>query len=244
MNIARKAAFLTASAALLALPTPSFAAIDLVYGTNPELDALCNALQRPSDASGYTTFATNIQSTSSSSTVDSGPTVSTGIGTATYTRTYRNAHVNGQSVNIHAYGDRIATYANGHTETTPTTTTTITTLTGSCHVHKLSSGGAEDHDGDHEGYNVPPPGLQTTEPVGTAGTTTITYGTRTETFAGPWVDPNATTYNDEFVICISPTRNPGVWRSQNGYTNQLGQVCSTAWYNTLGSTPSVSVPPV
>lgn len=241
MKIARKAAFLTASAALLALPTPSLAAIDLVYGTNPELDAQCNELQRPGDASGYTTFAYNVQSSSSSETVDSGPTVSTGIGTATYTRTYRDAHVNGQSVNIHAFGDRIATYANGHTETTPTTTTTTTTLSASCHVHKLANDEASDHDSDHEGYNVPPPGLQTVEPVSTSSSTQ-TFGTRTETFAGPWVDPNNTVYNEEFVICISPTRNPGVWRSQNGYNGQLGWACSTAWYNTLGSTPSVSVP--
>lgn len=45
----------------------------------------------------------------------------------------------------------------------------------------------------------------------------------------------------QVVICISPTKNPGTWRQQNGYTG----TCSTAFFGTLGPVPipSNSLPP-
>jgi hypothetical protein len=121
-----------------------------------------------------------------------------------------------------------------------TQTTTTVTRTGQCHVHKPTNGNANDP--DHAGYQIAPNGLQTPEPV-SATTTTVTLGTRTEAIPGPWVDPNASATNTQVVICISPGRVPGTWRNQNGYTGNLG-TCSRAWYDTLGSTPSVSLPGV
>ena len=54
--------------------------------------------------------------------------------------------------------------------------------------------------------------------------------------------PNYTqSFSEDRVICISPTKNPGVWRNQNGYTG----VCSTARYLAVGmgaGTHSNSVP--
>jgi hypothetical protein len=46
----------------------------------------------------------------------------------------------------------------------------------------------------------------------------------------------------DILICISPLKNPGVWRNANGYNGELG-ACSTALYTASGgNTPSVSVP--
>lgn len=238
----RAASALTIAASLIFIPAPGFAAIDPIYGTDPELDQACSDLQKPSDESGYTSYAIDIvNGTPSSVTVDDGPTVTVGIGAvSTVFGNYNGAHVNGQSVNIHAYGDKVTSYAGGATETTPTKTTTTVTRSAGCHVHKLTEG--NDQDPLHEGYNVAPAGLQTDEPV-SATTTTVTYGTRTTTIPGPWIDLANTVYGGQFVICISPGRNPGAWRGQNGYVNQIdGKSCSRAWYDTLGSTPSVSVP--
>jgi hypothetical protein len=48
----------------------------------------------------------------------------------------------------------------------------------------------------------------------------------------------------DILICISPLRNPGVWRQANGYNDELG-ACSTALFVASGgNTPSVSVPGV
>ncbi|MEO6580364.1 MAG: hypothetical protein ABIN83_04355, partial [Sphingomicrobium sp.] len=135
-HIIRSAAMATT---LLAMPTPSFAAIDTL-GTNPVLDQQCDDQLNPNDNSGFTTYAivTGVPSVTSS-TVDTGPTTYVGIGAATVTQTYRDAHVNGKSVNIHAYGDRVTTYADA-AGTTPTLTTVTTTVTAGCHVHKPTNG--------------------------------------------------------------------------------------------------------
>ncbi len=220
----------------------AFAAVDTFYGTDPELDQQCSDLQKPADNSGYTSFADNIQVTgTSSSTVDLGVVSTVGIGTPTTTFTnFRDAHVNGQSVNIHAYGDKTVSYPGGALVTYQTQTTTVETRSAQCHVHKPTSGGTQDDDPGHPGYQIAPNGLQTDEPV-SATTTTVTLGTRTETIPGPWIDPNASAIGGQVVICISPGRVPGNWRNQNGYTGNLG-TCSRAWYDTLGSTPSVSLP--
>lgn len=224
--------------ALAVMACPNVAAAQ-VTGTDPELDAKCMALLKPAAQSEFTAIAIDITTSSTSTTEDDGIISTVGIGTPTYKYSnFRGAHVNGQSVNIFAYADLSVVYAAGALETIRTKITTITTRTGTCHVHKPTNGA--DNDPLHPGYSIAPPGLQIDEPV-TATSTTVTYGTRTETIPGPWTDPNASTVGGEVVICNSPGRNPGTWRAQNGYDGSLGQ-CSTAWYNTLGSTPSVSVP--
>jgi hypothetical protein len=232
----------TIAIAAAALPGTAFAAVDTVYGTDPVLDQKCDELLQANDNSGFTTYAVDIHDISSSSvSEDVGPPTITGIGTPTSVfSNFHGAHVNGQSVNIFAYGDYVVTYAAGALATYQTKITTTTTRQGTCHVHKPTPGA--DNDPLHPGFGVAPPGQQITTPV-TATTVTETYGTRTETIPGPWVDPNASSTGGEVVICNSPGRNPGTWRGQNGYTNQIdGRTCSTTWYNELGSTPSVSVP--
>jgi len=227
------------------MATSAIAAIDPIYGNlDSELDEACDALLNPADNSGFVTFAWEINShTSPTSTVDDGIISTVGIGTPTQTiGNYTDAHVNGQSVNIHAYGDKVTTYP-GRLVTYRTKITTVTTTTGKCHVHKETKGANQED--IHPGYMIAPGGLQGEDEVSRTSTE-ITYGTRTETISGSWVDPNTSEYGAEFVICISPSKPPpkGTWRGQNGYTNQLGQVCSTAWHDSLGlSQPTASLPP-
>jgi hypothetical protein len=56
-------------------------------------------------------------------------------------------------------------------------------------------------------------------------------------------DGETTTSVEDGVICISPTKNPGTWRNQNGYTG----TCSTAVFYSLAGIPdpipSNSLPP-
>lgn len=247
MHIKLLAGTATIAASLLTVPTPAFAAIDLVYGgAYPALDQACNDQLNPNDNSDFTTYAIVSGAPSvSSSTVDTGPTVYVGIGPSSTTLTYRDAHVNGKSVNIHAYGDRVVTYAGGAAGTTPTLTTVVTTINAGCHVHKPTNGNSPS-DTLHNDF-IAPPGLQSL----TASSTSTDYitGTRSSSLQGPWIDLNASSYGGEFVICISPSSTtvkgvPGVWKGQNGYTNQLGRVCSTTWHDQLGTSVSVSLPPL
>ena len=114
------------------------------------------------------------------------------------------------------------------------------TRSSTCHVHKPTEGANQEE--IHPGYQIAPNGLQTDGTVSVDSVTTEP-GFRVVNFAGPWTDPSASIIGGEFVICNSPGRNPGAWRGQNGYVSQIaGKTCSTAWYNLLGSTPSVSVP--
>ena len=222
--------------------------IDPMYGTNPDLDKACADALNANGHSGFRTFAENVTTmVGSPVTVDDGPTTTTGIGMVVFTMTgYRDAHVNGQSVNIHAFADLTATYPDGALESTPTKTTVTTTLTGRCHVHKATNGAMQE--AIHPGFQIAPPGQQVDDDV-TATTTMTTFGTRTNPIPGPFVDPTQTRMGSEFVICISPSAIikkgvPGVWRGQNGYVSQLGRSCSTAWYNELNpaGTPSASLP--
>jgi hypothetical protein len=113
-------------------------------------------------------------------------------------------------------------------------------------VHKPTNGNSPS-DTLHEDF-IAPPGLQGLTASST--TTTQTAGTRSSSLSGPWIDPNASVYGGEFVICISPSTtttkgNPGAWRGQNGYVSQInGKTCSTAWHDLLGSSVSVSLPPL
>ncbi len=243
MTIFRTCGALSVAVALCAVPAPALAGIDPVFGgVDAELDKLCSDLQKPNDESGFVSYAENVQTGQPVVVVtETGPAISSGIGTATVgaITNYRNAHVNGQSVNIHAFGDRETVYAGGHSETTPILTTTTVTRSASCHVHKPTEGANQEE--IHPGYQIAPNGLQTD---GTVSLDSVTQepGVRVVNFAGPWIDPNASIIGGQFVICNSPTKNPGTWRNQNGYNGQLGRACSTIWYNELGSTPSVSVP--
>ncbi len=235
-----------AATCLAGISAAAFAAVDTTFGTEPVLDQLCSDLQKPSDESGFTSMAVDVDVTSTQSApVDFGIISTVGIGTPTYTiSNYRDARVNGQSVNIHALVDKAATYKDGALVTVKTVITVTTTRSASCHVHKPNPGNADDP--LHADYQVAPPGLQTDDRVSESYIGYI-FGTRTYTIPGPWVDPNGTITGEQAVICISPAQPPpkGTWRGQNGYTNQLGRTCSTAWHNELGSSqPTASLPPV
>ncbi|WP_125964208.1 hypothetical protein [Sphingomonas koreensis] len=223
-------------AAFAAFPSAAFAQSEY-----PELDAKCTELLKPGTSSDFTAMAINVQSSETTTTEDLGLISIVGIGPATSTYSgFTSPRVNGQSVNIHALANLTVTYAAGALATYQTKITTTTTLTGQCHVHKPTPGNVQDDDPLHPGYSIAPPGLQIDDPV-TSTSTSVTYGTRTETIPGPWTDPNASQGGAQVVICISPGKVPGNWRPQNGYDGSLG-TCSRAWYDTLGSTPSVSLP--
>ena len=217
------------------------ATVDPVFGATTEpgisLDAECSLILKPAAASGFVTFAEDFATSVSSETTARTLLSVEGAGAYTDTVAFSGARVNGQSVNIHADRTTTRTYAES-LETYEETVVTTTTTSASCHVHKESNG--NDSDPAHAGYDVPPPGLQSD---GRVSVSTTEESTRIVTVRvpGPYVDPNFSG-TAQVVICNSPLRNPGTWRSQNGYTSQLGRTCSTAWYNELGSTPSVSVP--
>jgi hypothetical protein len=221
---------------------PDFAAsvsVPPITGDDPGLDAQCAALLNPSTSSGFTSIAVDVvEAVTSSVTVDLGLVSTVGIGPVTSVWSgFRGAHVNGQSVNIHAYGDYKVSYAGGAVQTYNTQTTTVYTKSGNCHTHKPTNGNTSDT--LHPGYQIAPAGLQ--GGVVTSTRTVVTTGTRTVNIPGPWIDPNSSLQGAQVVICISPGRVPGNWRNQNGYNGSLG-TCSRAWYDTLGSTPSVSLP--
>ena len=207
MTIFRTCGALSVAAAMCAVPAPALAGIDPVYGgADAELDQLCSDLQKPSDQSGFVSYADNVQTGQPVIVVtETGPAVSSGIGPATVgaITNYRNAHVNGQSVNIHAYGDRATVYAAGHRETTPILTTTTVTRSASCHVHKATEGHNQEE--IHPGYQIAPNGLQTDGTVSLDSVTSLP-GVRVADFAGPWTDPTASIIGGQFVICNSPTR--------------------------------------
>lgn len=227
-----------AAAALVAFPSTVMAQ---VVGDDPALDAQCVTLLKPNANSGFTTLAINVDSqVISIVTQDTGIISTVGIGTPVLSYTgFQNARVNGKSVNIHADATFTSVYPGGALVTYATKITTTTEHSGECHVHKQVNGTGTGDDVLHPGYQVAPPGLQNDARVSYT-TMEMTTGTRTATIPGPWTDPNGGG-TSQVVICISPGRNPGAWRNQNGYTGSLG-TCSRAWYDSLGSTPSVSVP--
>jgi hypothetical protein len=245
MSIVRKGSVLLATASLLLLPAPSFAAIDTDFGgLYPDGDIACDDVLRANDNSGFTTYALtdDIGSTSGPVTIDDPNGVVTVVGIGTPTTTYsefKNARQNGQSVNIHADAKKTVVYPGSQT-TIPTITTVKTTHNVTCHVHKLTNG--NDKDELHEGYNIAPPGLNAQVGSASYETTETTHGTRTETSNLPYIDPNASSDSAQVVICISPGKVPGTWRAQNGYDGSLG-TCSRAFYDSIpATTPSVSVP--
>ena len=238
--------------------SPAFAVVDPTFGgTYPALDAECDLLLNPGENSGFTTFAlvdasdpgTSVVTTTE--TVDTGVISTVGVGTPTTTGTqWLGAHVNGQSPNIWATGGLTVTYP-GSKVTYATLTTVTTTVTAVCHVHKPTEGTTQDDDPLHPGYKIAPPGQQ--KDYVTQTTTTTTTGTREEIINEPWVDPVATTFRKNILICISPGTSTGpkggTWRTQHGYVNGslgAGSTCSTTWYYQLQAiypVPTESLPP-
>jgi len=221
--------------------SPAAAAIDPVYGTDPDLDELCSDAQRANANSSFVSFADDIRYEAPeviSEEVGATPISIVGIGTPdTIYGNFSGARVNGHSPNIHADAETTLRYPGGAVATYKTTITTKVTRSAGCHVHKPTQGANQEE--IHPGYQIAPPGQQTADRVSTFELV-VTHGTKTVNIPGPWTDPNASG-TSQVVICISPGSAPGNWRNQNGYDGSLG-VCSRDWYDTLGSTPSESLP--
>jgi hypothetical protein len=58
--------------------------------------------------------------------------------------------------------------------------------------------------------------------------TNYATGNGHEANAGPWTQAGSW-FVAKVVVCISPTKLPGTWRTQNGY---VGTKCNTAYFNT------------
>lgn len=136
-------------------------------------------------------------------------------------------HRHGGSPNIFGGFTVTSTYTGGSSETLNTYAQT-TTYTFGCRVWKTTGNGG----------TIEPNGLQI--PFGLTYDDTVVTRTETVTVNNPNTTSSTT---GDGVICISPTKNPGTWRNQNGYTG----TCSTALFNSLAGVaePTTnSLPPV
>ena len=213
-----------------ALSTPALAQVPT--DVQDEMQAFCEAALNPDDASQFQTEPTGVSSVtgpeflSDSQVLSSTPAgvllSQTSVFAGNATR-----HRHGGSPNIFGSFTITSVYSGGTSETLNTYSQT-TTYTYGCHTFKEAG----------NGNLIEPPGLQI--PVGL--TVEDTNVTRTETVTVN--NPNTTVVTTgDGVICISPNKNPGTWRNQNGYTGE----CSTALFNSLpGIEPisSNSQPPV
>jgi hypothetical protein len=121
---------------------------------------------------------------------------------------------NGGSPNIFGEFKSTATYSGGSLEQS-VVYGQDTTYTFGCTVSKTNK----------QGKTTTPDGLQVS-----GLTLKVTNTTRTETETKS--APNVTTdFFTSEVVCISPLRNPGVWRAKDGYSGE----CSTARYIALGT---------
>lgn len=146
------------------------------------------------------------------------------LGQTPFVFTSGSEHRNGQSPNIFGDYTSIATYSGGLL-VQQVTTANRHKVTFGCRLTKPNG-------------EIAPNGQQ----VANDGTLFVNYNTNTNTFTETVSAPNTTqTITEDRVICISPTKNPGVWRQQNGYT----LVCNTNKYLAVGmqaGTHSNSVP--
>jgi hypothetical protein len=230
--------------------TPAFAAVDTTYGTNAALDAACDAVLSPSDQSDFTTYALNVSSSTSSSTVDTGPEYIVGIGTPTSVTDGITgpAHINGKSPNIWAHGNVTVSYATAEVRVPTMTTVTTTTSASNCHVHKPGAGSSQvEHDSLHPAFNAPN-GLQGDVPDPVVETE-VTYGYRVDRVITNWIDPTQSSVGKQILICISPSTNAkgvvGEWKSMHYYNGEAGGPCSRALWDLAANgvvSPSASLP--
>ena len=229
-----KTRFLTATALVIssfapALTTPALA---VTPEAQADLQAHCEDLLRPNDPnSEFQTEPTGVtEATGAEFLSDSQVISSTPGGVLLSQSSVYNAnsqHRHGGSPNIFGGFTVTSVYTGGSSETLNTYSQT-TTYTFGCRVWKEVG----------NGNIIEPPGLQ----IDYGQTLDETLVTRTETVTVN--NPNVTEVTaGDGVICISPTKNPGTWRKQNGYTGD----CSTALFYSLAGIPdpipSNSLPP-
>ena len=137
-------------------------------------------------------------------------------------------HRHGGSPNIFGTFTVTSTYTGGTSDTLVTYAQTTTTTFG-CHVWKVVGNEAHPNIVEPAGLQIPGgshPDLLSIED---------TVVTRSEHVIVNNPDVIVNTTGDG-VICNSPTKNPGTWRAQNGYTGE----CSTALFNTLPGVEPIS----
>lgn len=144
------------------------------------------------------------------------------LGQTPFTLEAASEHRNGSSPNIFGFFNSTVTYSGGLLVQDVTTVDRYNVTFG-CLVTKPNG-------------EVAPRGRQ----IPNDGTLFVNYDLNAATTQDTVSAPDYTeVVSDERVICISPTKNPGTWRQQNGYTG----TCSTAVYLSLGgATRSNSVP--
>jgi hypothetical protein len=231
-----KTRFLAATALVISsfspvLVTPAFA---VTPEAQADLQTACEDLLRPNDPnSEYQTEPTGVTEVTGAEFLSNSQVLSSTPGGVLLSQTSvynaNSQHRHGGSPNIFGGFTVTSVYTGGSSETLNTYSAT-TTYTYGCRVWKTVG-----PDNDHV---VQPPGLQ----VDYGQTLDETLVTRTETVTVNNPNTTAITAGDG-VICISPTKNPGTWRNQNGYTG----ICSTALFNSLAGIPepipSNSLPP-
>ena len=230
-----KTKLLAATAVIFASLSPVFSspALAITPEAQADLQTACEDLLRPNDPNSEfqtepkgVTESTGAEFLQSSSVISSTP----GGVLLSQTSVYNNGseHRHGGSPNIFGSFTVTSTYTGGST-TSLNTYAQTTTYTFGCRVWKEPQ----------PGHVIEPGGLQ----IEYGQTLDETLVTRTEQVTVS--NPNTTQVTTgDGVICISPTRNPGTWRTQNGYTG----TCSTALFNSLAGIPepipSNSLPPV
>jgi hypothetical protein len=213
-----------------ALITPAFA---VTPEAQADMQQFCLDALTPNDPnSEFQTEPTGVTEATGAEFEQSSVVISSTPGGVLLSQTsvYNNGsqHRHGGSPNIFGGFTVTSVYTGGSSETLVTYAQT-TTYTFGCRVWKVVEG---------NGNIIEPNGLQI--PYGV--TVDETLVTRTETVSVN--NPNTTEVTaGDGVICISPTKNPGTWRKQNGYTGD----CSTALFYSLAGIPdpipSNSLPP-
>jgi hypothetical protein len=229
-----KMKFLAATALVVAsfspaLITPAFA---ITPQAQADLQAFCENALRPNDPnSDFQTEPTGVTEATGAEFLQGSVVISSTPGGVLLSQTsvYNNGsqHRHGGSPNIFGSFTVTSTYTGGST-TSLNTYAQTTTYTFGCRVWKEPQ----------PGHVIEPAGLQI--PYGL--TLDETLVTRTEEVTVNNQNTTSVTTGDG-VICISPNKNPGVWRNQNGYTG----TCSTTLFYSLAGIPdpipSNSLPP-
>ncbi|HET9639445.1 MAG TPA: hypothetical protein VFP12_09590 [Allosphingosinicella sp.] len=228
-----KTKFLTATALVLSsfspvLITPAFA---VTSEAQADLQAACEAFLNPDDAAEFNTEPTSVSEVTGAEFLSDSDVLSSTPGGVLLSQTSvynaNSQHRHGGSPNIFGGFTVTSVYTGGSSETLNTYSAT-TTYTFGCRVWKDLP----------NGNTIEPNGLQ----IEATQTLDETLVTRTETVTVN--NPNETVVTaGDGVICISPNKNPGTWRNQNGYT---GACNTTLFYSLAGipdPIPSNSLPP-
>jgi hypothetical protein len=221
-----------AALAATSLSVPAAPAFAVTPEAQADLQSACEDLLKPNDPnSDFQTEPTGVTEVTGSEFLSNSQVLSSTPGGVLLSQSSvynaNSQHRHGGSPNIFGGFTITSVYTGGSSETQNTYSAT-TTYTFGCRVWKEVG----------NGNTIEPPGLQ----IDYGQTLDETLVTRTETVTVN--NPNTTVVTaGDGVICISPNKNPGTWRNQNGYT---GPCNTTLFYSLAGipdPIPSNSLPP-